>query len=230
MNLSVSQSLPFRRSLAPAFTLVEMLTVMAIFGVMMAATLPALNGLRGAGDITRAAYDISETLEQARSYAMANHTYVYVGFSERDSQDAAKAGVGQILLITMGAKDGMRGVGSDSSNLLPLTRLRRIENVHMEDQLPQTGALGRPVVPDILRVGSDSFGNADSFTAAGVEFTKIIQFDPQGSARVQSNPATIPQWLEIGLVGTRGSTVVNRQNCAALILSGVTGSTKIYRP
>jgi len=213
-----------------AFTLVELLTVIAVIGLMMAAVVPAFNGIKGAGDITKAAYDISGTLEQARAYAMANNTYVFVGFAEQDGVDATQPGIGQILVMAMGSNDGTRSFGGTGTpNLTALTKLRRIGNMHMEDTLPNSGALTRPVVPDSCRVGNGAFLARDSFVSSGYQFKKIIQFDPRGMASIQSDTASVSQWMEIGLVAAKGHTAADAQNCAALVLDGVTGSAKIYR-
>ena len=61
-------------------------------------------------------------------------------------------------------------------------------------------------------------------------FSKVIQFDPRGSATLQSSGRSMPQWMEIGLAPARGNVAASGANCAALLLDGVTGSVKIYRP
>ena len=210
------------------FTLIELLSVIAVMTVMMVTVLPAFTGIRGAGNVTKVAYDVAGTLEQARSYAMANNTYVFVGFTERDGLNAANPGSGQILVAAMGSKDGTRKF--DASNLVALSKLRRFENMHLEDSLPNSGAMTRPAVQDFNRVGNDAFQADGAFTVSGQEFKKIIQFDPRGTASVQSGTVSIPHWMEIGLVAAKGGAVVGKSNCAALVLDGVTGSAKIYRP
>ncbi len=216
-----------------AFTTVELLTVITVIAIMMVTMVPAFIGIKGAGDVTKAAYDVAGTLEQARSYAMARNTYVFVGFTERDGLDAAKAGVGQLLVAAMASKDGTRNFGANNSNLAPVSKLRRIENVHLQDALPNSGAMTRPKVADDCRVGNASFQVGDPFTSgfttsAGYNFTKIIQFDPRGTASIPSGTISVPHWMEIGLVGAQSNA--GTPNCAALVLGGVTGSAKIYRP
>src|SRR2546425_363539 len=68
-----------------AFTLLELLVVIAIIAILMVLVAPAFTNLKGGNDITAAAYTISGALEQARNYAMANNTYVYLGFYEEDA-------------------------------------------------------------------------------------------------------------------------------------------------
>src|SRR6266496_5456645 len=73
------------RSGVGAFTLFELLIVIAIIAVLMVLIAPAFTSLKSAGDVTSATYGIKGLLENARTYAKANHTYVFVGFAEVDS-------------------------------------------------------------------------------------------------------------------------------------------------
>ncbi len=214
----------FKTMTGRAFSLIELLAVMAIVTVMMAVSVPAFNVLKGTGDLTAAAYDIAGTLEQARAYAMANNTFVYVGFAERSQMDAAKTGEGQIVMTAMGSKSGSRNV--DGQNLVALTRLRKMPNVRLDANIPNSGALARPAVQSAYQVASDAFQAQDTIELGGVTFSKIIQFDPRGMASVQASSASVPQWMEIGLAGAKGSTA----NSAVVVLDGVTGVAKVYRP
>jgi prepilin-type N-terminal cleavage/methylation domain-containing protein len=235
MTLEVCPYTPNHPSEA-GFTLLELLVVMAVMSIMMIVVLPAVSGISGAGKVTKAAFDVAGTLEQARAYAMANNTYVFVGFTERDGIDPSKTGIGQILVASMGSIDGTRNFGANNSNLFPLAKLRRIDNAHLQDSLPNSGAMERPLVDATCRVGSDTFQLGDPFTSGfsfspgNYSFTKIIQFDPRGSASIPSSTLSIPHFMEIGFVGARGNLVASTTNCAALILFGITGSVKIYRP
>lgn len=222
-----------------AFSLIELLSVMAIVGMLTAAVLPAINSIKDGGGVTQAAYDISSVLEQARSYAMANNTYVFVGLAEVNgtTSDAAAQtpGKGRVVVAAAGSKDGTRSFGAANANLVPLSKLRRFENMHLADTVPNSDNLARPSVGDEYRAGNTSFQAESSFgwplgATAAYTFTKIIQFDPRGAASVQSSSRRLPQYMEIGLAPTKGDIVLASANCAALLLDGVTGSVKIYRP
>src|SRR5437773_9174206 len=63
-----------------AFTLIEMLVVMGIIAILMVLLAPAFTSLKSAGDVTSAAYTVKGVLDTARTYAMANSTYTWVGF------------------------------------------------------------------------------------------------------------------------------------------------------
>ena len=220
------------------FSLIELLVVMAIIGMLSAVAIPAMSTIKGGGDLTKAAYDIAGVLEQARSYAMANNTYVFVGLAEVDASNAESSagqqpGTGRVVLAAAGSKDGTRSFAT--SNLVALSKLRRFDNLHLAT--PTTdGNMTRPSVASEFQVGNAAFVAESSLTwplsatSATYTFSKVIQFDPRGSAAIQSSGRSLPQWMEIGLAPARGNVAVSSANCAALLLDGVTGSVKIYRP
>src|SRR5207248_2044597 len=91
-----------------AFTLLEMLVVMAIIALLMVLVAPAFTSLKSAGDVTGAAYTVKGVLDQARTYAMANNTYTWVGFYEENvsSTTPGTVGVGRLVMSIVASKDG----------------------------------------------------------------------------------------------------------------------------
>ena len=69
-----------RGNAARAFTLIELITVMTIILIMGSLARPMIGALMGSNTVDKAIADLSLTLEQARAYALANNTYVRVGF------------------------------------------------------------------------------------------------------------------------------------------------------
>lgn len=226
------------RSASPSrsgFSLIELLTVMAIISIMTAAVIPAINAITGAGDLGKAATDIGSVLEQARSYAMANNTYVFIGVSEVDGAAepgaSSASGTGRVIVVAAGSKDGTSDVSA--ANLVALSKLRYFNNVHLDAAVTTAGNMARPAATDNL--GSNSFVAEGSLNwplsgTPRYTFTKIIQFDPRGTASIQSSASDYSRSMEIGLAQARGNVAINSANAAALILDGVTGSVKIYRP
>src|SRR5213079_1173185 len=75
-------SIPLKqRERASAFTLLELLIVIAIIAVLMVLIAPAFTTIRGGGDVTSASYTVKGALDTARTYAKANNTYTWVGFA-----------------------------------------------------------------------------------------------------------------------------------------------------
>ena len=142
------------------FTLIELLVVMAIIGILMVLVAPAFTNLKSAGDVTNAAYGIQGLLDNARTYAKANNTYVFVGFAEVDSSfdssvtpqvTTGSAPYGRVAVAVVASKDGTRhfqyattNQGSDwqanyadvtkpeyrGGHLVAVGKLERYENLH----------------------------------------------------------------------------------------------------
>jgi prepilin-type N-terminal cleavage/methylation domain-containing protein len=135
------------------FTLVELLVVIGIIALLLALIVPAFTNIKSAGDVTSAVYGIQGLLENARTYAKANHTYVFVGFAEVDSSIDSSVSpqvttgatpYGRVAVAVVASKDGTRQCqyttstqGSDwtanysnGSQLVALGKLERYENLH----------------------------------------------------------------------------------------------------
>src|SRR5687768_7044115 len=63
-----------------AFTVVELLLVMAVIGLLAAIGLPALKGMGGSNDVGAAVRQLMDDLSYARLKAMNERTTVYVVF------------------------------------------------------------------------------------------------------------------------------------------------------
>jgi prepilin-type N-terminal cleavage/methylation domain-containing protein len=123
-----------------AFTLVELVVVIAIIAVSTALLVPAFTNLKGANDLTNAAYTIKGVLEQARTYARVNNTYAWVGFYEENGSIASTnpptAGSGRLVISSIASADGTTVYAStpgamDPTRLMQLAKLVRIDNVHV---------------------------------------------------------------------------------------------------
>ena len=250
------------------FTLIEVLAVVVIMILIMSFVIPAITGIKSASDITRAAYDVSGTIEQARAYALANNTYVWVGFAEVDQSLGAtvvpqKSGIGRLAISVIASKDGTKiydetatDLASDwttktagGAGLMQLGKLLRLENIHLAASLgvpPSVGKMARPAVDNNYLLGNAGCAPVLTFayplgkgTADALySFAKVIQFDPQGTAKVvmQANYDTIIEWMEVGLQPTKGNLTPtvpsdpNVGNHVAIQLEGLTGAVKMFRP
>jgi type II secretory pathway pseudopilin PulG len=265
--------------------LVELLTVVAVMVALMALAIPAFTAIRGGADFSSEVYNITGMLDEARSYAVANSTYVLAGIAEVSSaQDSAAspqaAGTGRIAVAIVASKNGTRpyqsllpnnlaswptaafptGYGTGSA-FVPVTALMAFQNIHMVDlqyngasplTVPASGKMSRPVLSSYyydLPNGSCSSSTTFAWpmgvafnASPQYSFSKVIEYDPQGSARIISisNPASypeaIPLYLELGLEPAHGAAVSTPSSgqssgqIAAIQITGITGASHIYRP
>jgi len=229
---------------------------MGIIGILATLMMPAFNALSGAGTLTKSASDISDIFKQARTYAMGKNTYVYVGIQEVD-EVAAQAGkvsngIGRIVLATVASADGTRpytnSPGPLSVDIVPLGKVHYFDNLHVATNagalISGTNMTGRPGGPtytgstnnfvDLSQVGT----NGISFNwTNGINYSlaPVIEFDPQGVARVQSNSTYSPameSYIELPLVPTHGNIApgVIPSDQAAIQINGLTGAVRVYRP
>jgi prepilin-type N-terminal cleavage/methylation domain-containing protein len=242
------------------FTLLELLIVVGIIALLMVLIAPAFTTIKGGTDVTSAAYTIKGVLDTARTYAKANNTYTWVGFKEVDvSQDASASpqisGTGRVALAIVASKSGTRGYDitnpslsnpawtnyNNGANLVAVGKLQRLDNVHLAGTLTMAGNMARPdISSDNYRIGNapSSVSPFDwplgsALNGGQYSFQKVINFDPQGVARIQysNNTDSISAYTEIGLQQTHGTTVdANSPNVVAIQLGGVGGSVTIYRP
>jgi type II secretory pathway pseudopilin PulG len=131
--------------------LIELVVVIGIVVLLSVLAVPAFTNLRGSSDLTQAADMIAGTLAQARTHAIANNTYTWVGFYE-EAADAGTAtnetppypGKGRLILAIVASKDGTTSCedpASSSASRLPLVanritpvgKLAKIEGVHLTD-------------------------------------------------------------------------------------------------
>jgi prepilin-type N-terminal cleavage/methylation domain-containing protein len=279
-----------RRNAAKAFTLIELLVVMSIIVVLMALLAPSFVNISSANNVSKSVYDIAGILDQARTYAMGNNTFVFVGIAEVDSAYTpttgttfVSGGIGKVVIAVVASKDGTlgfdvtsstpdtdwktnysnyNGVKGNAVNLVAISKLQSFDHAHLSsastasspDYIPNPPAGNNLHRETVSTNGTSSYqlGNSQcksitpfdwplgsALGSGQYSFTKVINFDPQGVARIRtkSDPDTIVQYMEIGLMPAHGSTYVPPPtnsstfgNVAAIQINAMTGANRVYRP
>ncbi|XHR26830.1 MAG: Tfp pilus assembly protein FimT/FimU [Chthoniobacteraceae bacterium] len=201
-----------------AFTLVEMMVAMVLIALLSVVSRPAVSALTGAGTVNRAIGDLSGALDLARAYAMAQSTYVRVGFCNvPTAADGA-----QTVVLTLYSRDGTLDAsdaeGMASAAWMPAAKPLLLRNLCVND------ALG--AVNDSTPSATNIPAFVRSVPGVGsVSFTSCIQFDPSGEARVQLSG--VSRFIKIGMKRSLGSN--SDANPFVVRLAGVSGAITVLR-
>ena len=240
------------RRVHAGFSLIELLVVIAIVLLLSVVAVQVLNSQSGGGNVSASASNVEGILQRARAHALANNTYVWVGFYEENAGATVPtsgvppySGKGQVVLGTVASLDGTRifedgatPATMPASRLTPVDRIVKIPDLHLTDLDAPSGGdartlAGRPAGPsadDTSRISSDTADRTPfPFTAQNYTFYKTIRFSPRGEASI--NGQDLKHLGEIGLRPTRGTTVdMTTPNVAAIQFSGISGNVQVYRP
>jgi prepilin-type N-terminal cleavage/methylation domain-containing protein len=200
------------------------------------------------------AYAMANNTHVFVGFAEVDDSY---GSSVTPQKTTTASPYGRVAVAVVASKDGTGGYGSNpavwsaatnDANLFAIGKLQYFDNLHMAATAAGTtgGMAGRPLASatvQVLQVGGAAFTSytefywplaASSKTSAQYDFTRVLEFDPQGVAWFQSssNINTMVQYFEIGLLPTHGNTVPSSPpaDVAAIQIDGMTGATRIYRP
>ena len=260
-RLFVSAQCPttFARLRNSAFTLIEMIVVIAIMAILMALILPAF-AVVGAKRAESVFSEMAGFVETARTHAMANNTYVYLGFVEYDGSRPAEgpqtAGEGRVVVAAVATMDGTRGYNDTSAagggnawrssyakgaNLVPVLAPQVYDNIDLVPlgTPPAIGSMARPDPgSDMWRVGGASF-KAESQTPFSLPLGSELaggkyQFDQvlifHPDGSMSRQTVSTGQVTPLWVeIGIR-PTVGNTANYAAISINGTTGASRIYRP
>ena len=241
-------ALGLRVERAGAFTLLELIIVVGIIGLLLVLIAPAFTTIKSGSDVTSAAYTIKGVLDTARTYAKANNTYTWVGFSGSIGSTVT----GNVTLCVVASKDGtdlgtsVNQVGNRidiTTGVTPVGKVMRLDNAHIGDTgnpspspSPAPEFETRAAVNVNYRIGA-SGSQYDSdyyFIEQGTQFDRWIRFSPRGEAVVKGGGTQITQYAEVGLLPTHGTTLAVTINPAsgnlvAIQISGFGGNVRIYR-
>ena len=160
---------------------------MVVIGIIVIMTLllvPAFTSRKSSDEVTGAMSDVIDALQNARTFAVANNTYVWVGFFEENPgavpTNPRSSGIGRIVILVASSREGNRYKDTDVDTTEPhafyppsasptpipasdknpvllsqVGKLTKIENSHLA-VLPQTD-LPRPAVAAEYQIGADEF-------------------------------------------------------------------------
>ena len=219
--------------------MIELLVVMAIMAILIAVASLSLRGINTSGRFNKALTEISGILEQARSYSVAQNTYVWVVLYQ-----VAPAGGGptDVYVGTFASNDGTDPFNWTGTVTLPspgtvggttltqVTRTYHYQGLALETAtLPNApGSPGLPAtgttIPNFQCTAQSGSGPVSLSNTSPVYW--LIQFTPTGAARNSASPVNS---IWFGLQPSLSASIVDTKNIASMEVNGITGLTTTYR-
>ena len=204
-----------------AFTLAELLTVIAIIALLMSLAGAALFSVNRGRQLARAGYDLVGVLEQARQQAQAANTYTWVGLRETGDQTL------EAVIVASRNGDDLPPVANTSdsgSGIVQVGKVFKWPNLKVVD-LSGTGST-RPDATPLEKVTPPIYTFVAGTSGTFGQYT--IGFNSQGEATVASG--TLARCIEIGLQSAVEGKVIQSQDYVAVQIDGLTGNVTLYQP
>lgn len=199
-----------------AFSLAELLVVITIIVMMGALGLPAFSSLNKASGINRAVSGLSLSFEQARAYAMAQNTYVQVGFNSDPNTD-------QVVCATLASAGGQVSDFLTPSSCRMPARPQKFDNIKILNDADIPPLPGMATNADgIAATEMDRF--SVDFGGKNMTFSNVVRFNPLGEATLKTN--SISRWIQVAIAPAHSS----QSNYAVIQISGLAGQVSVFRP
>lgn len=201
-----------------AFSLIELLAVIAIVGLLATFSIQAFSSIGQARGATEAAYQISNAVETARVEAITRNTFVWLGLQPQTNSGNMDLRVGIVF-----SRDGTPNPAP--VNLQPVGRSVLIQRVGL------VNAAGVANVPPPLAEMANYSAGA-TFDIGPVRFSGCtLAFSPLGEVIRAASPSPnvgFEPRIGIGLAQMRGMTQ-STNNQSAVLIDGSVGIPTIYR-
>ncbi len=210
MNAHLSSRSEPRR----AFSLIELLLVVALIAILSLLAVPAFISISRGSGMKQAINGVSDALEMARTDAMASSTWIWVGLADGTADNPSQTP--QIVIARVASRDGT--TNTDTTNLTQLAPPVRFANVAVLQSPTSWGTNVSVAKNSAFQFAIRVAGQTKTFS------NNVIGFSPQGEAVL--NTATVSPWLEVGLQEMRGSTPITNKT-ASIQIAGVSGQVVV---
>ena len=174
---------------AAAFSLAEVLVVMAIMALLLAVSIPAFNQLTQSQHLSQSITSIANLLDYARTEAMAKNTYTWVGLHNSPPGEAGNlSGGDQVILTVMESLDGTSAAATGS--IQPVTPLLRAPNLAVTKLSSINSAVQSLLPSSTTKADVTVNSNVKSLPSQqGYTFEYTVTFRPNGTATLYNVPS-----------------------------------------
>ena len=226
-RVRIFDRMPVRLRARRAFSLVELLAVIAVIGTLAFATAPAMRSMLASQKLAQGAHDMASLLELARSEAVGRQTYVWVAFENVQTSLGR-----EVRAVAVESVDGS-GTNTSEANVSPLSRVLVIPDAALaswEELKESTRGLEDNLTP--ASVAKNESGMAFSVGRTRFSSGTPLTFTPRGEVLLKAaagpHDGYNPQ-VDVSLRQARGTEVVSGADDAAILVDGATGAIRILR-
>ncbi len=209
------------------FTLVELLAALAVVLVLSAASSWAFQSLAKAGAVDRGVSDLSESVDVARTYALANHTYVRMVFAPVPATSNRLFPATLVLLISPanGELDpaNMANPSKWPAIAHPVLLNYLLMNSALNTASPDTTQDSTPIQSDMVS-SSVPFSRSVGSMSPTPSFSACVQMTPAGEIQVlQGTPV---RFIKMAFDQPAPQNGINP---FIVRVSGISGAVGIFR-
>jgi prepilin-type N-terminal cleavage/methylation domain-containing protein len=207
------------------FSLVELMCVIAVVSILASVTAPSIMGLISGDQLTNNAYQLSGLVQQARTTAISEHTYVWLGFSSTTSNGAPA-----LLAATLQINSGVAtDLPSTASNYRMVSKVATLRNTSLATVSNYSSLVGVDSA-DNTDAGSQTFSFGVPVPGKGsATFSDWIVFGPDGQVYLPaSGTGAISSPTPCVGLGINASPS-NKIRTAALQIRGMSGQVSVFR-
>ncbi len=206
---------------------------MAIMAIVAAISIPAIFALTNSNKLNSVASELQGMLEQARQYAVAQNTYVWVAFNTQTNSSNVDTVSVAVIASADGSDPGTYGTVPSSSYTL-ISRIRTFPQIVLQSPsytgitLPTTGTEStNPAAPaNAMQTLTTAFNIQLPGASTATTFTQALIFSPSGAVRNSTSPI---DFVEFVLEPAMTHSNPNAKNVAFMRVNGLTGQTIVYR-
>ncbi len=216
---------------AAGFSLIELLVVMGVISVMLALGAQVGSGVFRSNTFSGNVAKLSGVLDQARQYAIANNTYVWVAFA--NEAPSADQPTGRVGIAVVASLDGTKSVGwnetvnvsSPSAQVAPINKVIWLDGAKLD---ASASASDLPADNRPSETGENlAQGTKFNLRSGGgaTAFDRVAVFTPRGEAAVAPSPVAFADIAVRPAIENAGAD----SKIALIQLNGPTGAQRVYR-
>jgi prepilin-type N-terminal cleavage/methylation domain-containing protein len=207
---------------AAGFSLIELLCVITIMSVVMATTWTSIVGLISGNKLSNSVYDLSGLVRQAKTAAMTQNTYVWLGF-----YSTTLDGAPTVMVSTVYAKSGL-ATDIQSKNVLSLVRPVTFKNVALDQAKHYLTLPGVDVTDNNDAATQSNFTFTQNIPNQGiVTFSEVIVFSPDGSVNLPQADGSLSMVPCVGIGLNASPAKVSRT--VGVQIHGLSGQVSIFQ-